>query len=219
MRLSLLIVVLTAIPRMALGFDPMAVDILTFRLGMDEEAVLEHLREQGIDGVKIDRWNDVCGGRIISCSTAVTGRTPDGALAFIFTPGPTEQVVGRITYRLPAHRAGEPAAIHRSALDRYGPPNGTQPTSWCWTPDHRRRCSAGQPRLSFEHGPGTMIILTLSDGVTDDPFDPGGEPWRMRGLNGRYDPAAVVPSEAGQTQRITPPEPAGRRKRKRHGST
>jgi hypothetical protein len=214
MRKTLLVFAFLAFPWPALAFDPMSVDILTFRLGMTEAAVMQHLHAQGIDGPNIGRLDNVC-APADACPPIVFGRTRDGVLTFAFTRDAADQfVTGRIVYRLPARRAGEPAAIQGATLDRYGPPNGAKPLSWCWIPD-ADRCPADRPRLSLERGPGTMHVLVLSDGVTPDPVERRLSPGRIRGLNGRSDPAGVIQTDAGRAQQVIPGH-AGERRSHKH---
>ena len=215
MRKFFPILAFLAFPWAALAFEPMTVDILTFRLGMTEAAVMQHLRAQGIDGPDIGRLDVICTAGDI-CAPVLIGRTRDGALTFAFTRDATDQfVAGRIVYRLPARRAGEPAAIQGATLDRYGPPNGVRPMSWCRTPDTDRRCPADRPRLSLERGPGTMLILILGDGVTPDPIERRLSPGRIRGLNGPSDPAEIIETDAGRAQQVVPRHSGERRSHKR----
>jgi hypothetical protein len=173
-----------ALSRPAFGFDPMIIDILTFRLGMTEPDILSHLHAQGVDESDIRRLHGTCIDRATECFPLLVGRMKDGVLAFAFLRNPTDEVVaGRITYRFPARGAGEPAAIRLSVLDRYGTPNGVSPTSWCLAPDPSRHCLAAHPRLSVENGPGTMVILTLSDGHTQEPVERPAKSERVGGHN------------------------------------
>jgi hypothetical protein len=219
MQKLLPIVAFLAFPWTALALEPMTVDILTFRLGMTEAAVVQHLHEQGIDGPDIGRLDDICAPGD-SCAPVLIGRTRDGALTFAFTRDAADRfVTGQIVYRLPARRTGEPAAIQSATFDRYGPPNGVKPMSWCRTPDTDRRCPADRPRLSLERGPGTMLVLTLGDGVTPGPAERGQSPGRIRGLHGPSDPTGIIQTDASGAQQVIPRHSGERRSHKRRHQT
>ena len=149
----------------AWGFDPRAVDIVSYRLGMTHERVLGLLKSQGYnDPPPRLRDTDCIDAPGTRCVTMIEARTKDGTLLIHFTPPTRAAAVTEIAYTLDARRPGEPEAVEQAVLDRYGTPTSANPMTWCDRPPGGGPCAPHEPRLSFRHGVGVARILTLTQG-------------------------------------------------------
>ncbi len=147
----------------ARALDPLAIDILTFRLGMSPQEVERGLIRQGIQPVDWVRRHVACPNRPdAACLSSLTVPTQDGTLEIGFSLAAR---VERIDYTLRATGPGEPAMIRASVLNRFGPPSGKHDLTWCLEATASGDCPAGQPVLRFRSGPGLVSFLSLTAAV------------------------------------------------------
>jgi hypothetical protein len=159
-RRGFLLLLFLGLPSSAQGFDPRAVDIIHYRLGMTEGEVVAVLTRQGFYDSAVRRMGAPCAAAPAQCVTMIEARTRDGELTFAFSGNPG--TVARITYAFDARKPGEPEAVEQAVVARYGPPTTSHPMTWCDRAQPYGACPAGAPRLVFEHGPGVVRILTLT---------------------------------------------------------
>lgn len=150
-------------PVAAHAFDPRAVDIIAFRLGMTEEEVTAIIERQGFRDTTFRRRDTPCAASSSRrCVTTIEVRTKDGGLSFLFSAATHEPTVERISYTFDGRKRNEPDALERAVVSRYGEPTVVAPMTWCDRRPGTGPCPAGAPRLTFEPGDGSTRVLTLS---------------------------------------------------------
>lgn len=150
------------LPLSALAFDPRAIDIIAFRLGMSEAEVTATLARQGFLNASFRRQDTPCAtGSSHRCIRVIDARTSDGSLRFHFSDT-AEPIVERISYTFDGRKPNEPNALENAVVGRYGPPTTHAPMTWCDKPAGTGTCAPNAPRLVFEPGVGASRILTLT---------------------------------------------------------
>ncbi len=145
------------------GFDPRAVDIIAFRLGMTEAEVTDIIEHQGFRDTTFRRQDAPCAHAANRrCVAAIEVRTKDGGLRFLFATNAAHPTVERISYTFDGRKPNEPDALERAVVDRYGPPTVQAPMTWCDRNPGTGPCPADAPRLTFQPGEGSSRVLTLS---------------------------------------------------------
>lgn len=140
MRWALLLgAVLAAGPVRA--FDPIGVDIIGLRLGMQATEVVSCLTHQGY--------------KPSVNSTVITADTLDGRLKVRLS---AERGVTEIHYVFRGRGAGELAQIPESVLTRFGDPDQAKPPTWCRAATPDGTCPDGGPSLTFLPESLTLIL-------------------------------------------------------------
>lgn len=144
------------------GFDPRAVDIIAFRLGMTEAEVTEIIANQGFRDSTFRRLDAPCADAPQRrCVAVIEVRTKDGGLRFQFATNAATPTVERISYTFDGRKPNEPDALERAVVGRYGPPTVQAPMTWCDRSPGTGPCPANAPRLTFQPGEGSTRVLTL----------------------------------------------------------
>jgi hypothetical protein len=132
----------------AMALNPLRTDILTLRLGMTREQVVERLAAQGYraseDTLNVLRARTLDGGLIVRLGS-------DGR-------------VRRVDYTFNGKGPSDDALIRSAVIDHYGLPTAEQPLAWCGVPTPDRKCSRDQPLMLFDPGKNGKPILTLALG-------------------------------------------------------
>ncbi len=128
------------------AYDASRAEIIGLRLGMPDTEALTEMHRQGF-AVTHDHG-------------ALIARTRDGQLTIDLSE---DQAVRRIRYVFAGNGMGEAQKIKQSVLERFGPPDQSQPMAWCVALQRDGMCSEDGPSVIFLPDTLTLLLQSRTD--------------------------------------------------------